>query len=580
VNELQQADTKEHLLFFFDRIAGRDDVFIKGYTGGQPADLTGMDIAKSAESCAAFLKGRGIGPGDRVIVIAEKCPETVISFFGIWLCGGIAVPVCETLKDRELSYIFRDSGAGLILCSDALKEKMEAVAGGTEAYVCGFSLFRDAVKGPGGKPPSSDSRNPDDTAFLVYTSGSMGNPKGVVQTHRNIFVNAAVSADYIGMTEKDAVMSILPYWHCFALTAELFTMLHSGGKIFIPKTKSTFLKDAVLMRPTIILSIPRLAEMLKKGIESSAQKKPAFARKMLAAAQSAALGYHRARSEGRISVLYPVYRMMQKAVLKKMKEIFGGRIKYFIGGGAPLDVTLQEFFLSIDIPMYQGYGLTEASPVISINSPLCFKPGTSGKIIPWLTGEHGGDYCFEDENGKRGKGLKGELLAKGRCVMKGYWNMKEETSHAVKDGWLRTGDMGFMDADGFLIISGRRKNLLCLKGGEKFYPEFVEERLKQSSLITQAMVVGEGCARCSVLVNVSPEKTAGLSGEDINRAVSKEIRELTQDFEPYQRPFRHLVLPEFTAEDDLLTSTQKIRRHKVFEKYGREIGRLLMDDKA
>jgi len=428
-------------------------------------------------------------------------PQTIFAFFGIWLNGAIAVPVCETLKEKESSFILKDSGAKIVLREDSLKSAE--------------MLRKDWKK-------QDLARDPDDTAFLIYTSGSTGNPKGVILSHRNIFVNAAVGADYIRIKSDDSMMSILPYWHLFALTAEIFTMLHVGGQIFIPKSKSTFLKDVSLFKPTIVLSIPRFAQMLKRGIETLPKE--------------------------------------------KAKEVLGGRIKYFIGGGAPLDASLQEYFLSIGIPIYQGYGLTESSPIISINAPHDFKIGTSGKIIPWLDGKYGGAYRFED----------GELLVKGKCVMKGYWNMPEETKETLQDGWLRTGDMGYIDEDGFLVLSGRKKSLICLEGGEKFYPEFIEEHLKTSAYISQAMVIGEGRKRPSALINVDEEKVKGLPREQVDKIIASEIKQLTKDFQPYQVPASFLVLPAFTAEDDLLTNTQKVKRHKVLEKYKELISGILV----
>ncbi len=568
---------KEHLLDCFDRIPDNDQVLIKGYEKDIAFKVTCKEFRLKVFKIADFLKSKQISPKERVAVITEKCPEEIAVFFSIWLNGGIAVPICETLQTRELSYILKDCGAKIILCSDSLKERIELCVETQGPAVYGFSSWGECRSDGHSDTNSSARRDPDDIAFLIYTSGSTGKPKGVILTHRNIAVNAGISADYIRMRSADAVMSILPYWHSFALAAEIFTMLSVGGKIFIPRNKTALLKDAVLFKPTIILSIPKLAEMLKKGIESSLQKKSWIQRKIFKYAQSVSLKYHLRPVQKRTFFLKKAHSLMQKIVFQKVKETFGGCIRYFIGGGAPLDASLQEFFLSIDIPMYQGYGLTEASPVISINAPHDFKMGASGKIIPWLTEEYEGDYTFEDENGKRGKNIRGELLVKGKCVMKGYWNLEEETRCALKDGWLHTGDMGYIDEDGFVVLFGRKKSLLCLKGGEKFYPEFIEEKIKTSPYIHQVMIVGEGCKRCSVIININPDLADKYSREDIDGIIAGEIRRLTKDLESYQRPIRHFILPEFTAEEGLLTNTQKIRRHKVFEKYGKEIEDLLVE---
>jgi long-chain acyl-CoA synthetase len=213
--------------------------------------------------------------------------------------------------------------------------------------------------------------------------------------------------------------------------------------------------------------------------------------------------------------------------------------------------------------------------VISINAPHRFKIGSAGAIIPWLEKEFGGDYIFEDEEGKRNKNIRGELLVKGKSVMKGYWKLEEETARTLENEWLRTGDIGYVDSDGFLTLVGRKKNLLCLKGGEKFYPEFVEEKIKVSPYITQAMIVGEGCTRASVLLNINQDLIAELSKEEADKVIANEVRKAMGDIEAYQRPYKHLVLPDFTMEEGLLTNTQKIRRHKVIEKHKEEIEQLI-----
>ncbi len=563
---------KEHLLSCLQRISDRKEIFLKGYIDNKPVEISGRAFYSQALTMAESLKQQGVRKNDRVVVISEKCPESIISFFGIWLCGAVAVPVCEALKDRDLTYILKDSGAGVILCEDSLLDKLGTLLPDIPAKLFSFSSLKKNMSTSDGNGNFSLEGDPRDTAFLIYTSGSTGNPKGVMLTHRNIAVNAAVSADYIKMQSDDSVMSILPYWHSFALAAEIFTMFHVGGSIFIPRNKSTFLKDLVLFRPTIVLSIPRFAEMLKRGIESSVEKKSGLQKAIFRKAQAAALSYHMGKPGW---VQKTLYRIMKKLVFEKIKMNFGGCIRYFIGGGAPLDLSLQKFFLSLDIPMYQGYGLTEASPVISINAPHAYKPETSGKIIPWVTEQYHGDFCFEDDAGNRAKNIQGELLVKGPCVMKGYWKMPDETQSVLKDGWLYTGDMGFMDEEGYLVLVGRRKSLVCLLGGEKFYPEFIEERIKSSHYISQAMVVGEGRKRCSVLINLNEETARGLSSDKKQSVIASEISRLTHALETYQRPVNHLVLPGFSPEDGLLTNTMKIRRHKVLEKYKKEIENFL-----
>jgi len=566
---------KQHLLEFFRQVPITDDIFIKGYESDALCEITCRQFRRQVFDTASFLKSRLVSKGDRVAVISEKCPDIISSFFGIWLNGAICVPVCETLKPVELAYILENSGTKIVLCSEALKTGIEKIASRLGVPVFDFASMRNASFNSRQNGVFTRSNNPDDTAFLIYTSGSTGDAKGVMLSHRNIALNAEVSRKHIGMAEGDSVMSILPYWHSFALTAEIFTMLGGGGGIFIPKNKASLIQDIRAFKPTIVLVVPRIAEVMKKGIEASVAKQSLLKQKLFSFARNKASNYHLAPNAFDRALQKPFYWLMKKLILGKVKNNFGGRLKYFVGGGAPLDASLQKFFLSIDIPIYQGYGLTESAPVISINSPHDFKIDTSGKMISWMGKGFFGDYTFEDDNGDRGKDLKGEILVKGACVMQGYWRMKEETDKVLQDGWLRTGDMGYVDEDGFLVISGRKKNMVCLRGGEKFYPEFVEEKLKSSPYITQAMIVGEGCTRVGVVVNVDREAAERFPKEDMDKILTGEIRSLTDEFSTHMRPVRHLILPEFTPEEGLLTNTLKIRRHEIFKKYGERIEELL-----
>lgn len=564
---------KEHLLSFFDRIPQNDKILIKGYEDNTAKNITCREFRAKVYKTASFLKENGVSKGDRVAIIAEKCPETIIAFFSIWLNQAVAVPVCETLMPRDLNYILDDSGSRLVLCADPLIKKIKKSIN-SKAAVSGFRSLKDFTSGS----PTQfyPEYIPEDIAFLIYTSGSTGTPKGVVLTHQNIFVNATLSADFIRMKKgRDSVMSVLPYWHSFALTAEIFTMFHIEGTICIPKTRATFFSDMKLFKPSIVLSVPRISEMLQKSIENSLKKKSKIEQFIFRQAQRCTLKYYLTPASKRTPALKKLYHLCQKTIFKKIKENFGGQLNYFVGGGAPLNAGLQEFFLSIDIPIYQGYGLTESSPVISINAPHKFKIDTCGKIIPWLTSEYGGDYIFEDEQGKRAKTLPGELLVKGKCVMQRYWGLEAETEKNLKDGWLYTGDMGYIDADEFLVLVGRKHNRMCLKGGEKFYPEFVEEHIKSSPYITQAMIIGEGCTRASVLVNVNKDALGECSKAEVDKIISAEIKRTTTELDVHQRPFTHLILPDFTIEERLLTNTLKIKRQAVLEKHSKDIEQLL-----
>ena len=255
---------REQLLEFFEQIPESDDILIKGYEKDAVREISCREFRERVFSIASFLKDKGIISQDRVAIIAEKCPETIAVFFAIWLNGGIAVPICETLQPRELSFILGNSGAKMILSSENLKRRIEECLAPLEVPTYDFSSWKKISSSEINKQNFAFQVKPEDIAFLIYTSGSTGNPKGVILSHQNVAFNAAVGGDYIRKKKTDAVMSVLPYWHSFAITAEIFTMMHTGGKIYIPRSKATFMKDIALFAPTIILSVPRIAEMIKR----------------------------------------------------------------------------------------------------------------------------------------------------------------------------------------------------------------------------------------------------------------------------------------------------------------------------
>jgi long-chain acyl-CoA synthetase len=226
------------------------------------------------------------------------------------------------------------------------------------------------------------------------------------------------------------------------------------------------------------------------------------------------------------------------------------------------------------VPMFQGYGLTESSPVISVNSPRKHLLGSSGKLIRWLLPEGGGDYKFRAEDGSESKEIEGELLVKGVCVMSGYWRNPEKTEDTIKNGWLYTGDVGYMKDD-FLFLSGRKSNLVVLRNGEKFHPEPIEENVKNSRLINQAVAIGENKRYAYLLLNVDPAASAGLSNDELHQSLKADIEKYTAHFAKYSRPRDFLVLPEFKIEDNTLTSSLKVRRQVVWKRYFQEINEFL-----
>ena len=536
---------------------------------GAIASLPRAETARRAALWAGALARHGVRPGDRVGIVSEKSVSHAISFFAVFSRGAAAVPVAEELPEAEMRFIFEDADPALILASDAYLEKTRSAAGRVPV------LALDGLPVEGAAELESGPAAPGDLACVIYTSGSMGRPKGVMLTHGNFLANAASSLELIGAAGGDVVLSVLPYWHSFALTVELFTLLMAGGAVAVPKDKRDFSRRMADYRPTIVLLVPRIAAMLRQGIADQVAASPAWKRRLFARALANASRV--CRADPGLSGP-PWARAMRwiclRTVLRPLRARLGGSFRFFVSGGAPLDAECQVHFTHLGIPIYQGYGLTESSPVVSAGNAAVHRLGSSGTMASWLLPKGGGDYTFEDDAGRRGKDLTGELLLRGNCVMAGYWRREEETAAALRDGWLHTGDVGYVDGDGFLYLAGRRTNLTCLLGGEKFHPEPIEERLKSAAIIADCVVFGEGCKNAYALVVPAAEHAGGMPRDEVARRIRAEIARLLAESPAHWRPRDFALIPPLTISEGLLTSTMKIRRTRVLGRHEETIREL------
>jgi len=322
--------------------------------------------------------------------------------------------------------------------------------------------------------------------------------------------------------------------------------------------------------------VPRIIELFKASIDKKIEATPESKRKLIDKAiyNASRIFTARPRLDGGILRIFTHHTFYDPLVFSKFRQAFGGKLRFIVSGGAPLDLELQIFFKYLGIPLLQGYGLSETSPIVSTNLKEDHLLGSIGKPLPWLLPENGGDYTFKDEEGHIGKDVHGQLLVKGTCVMKGYWNHTDASAKSFEDGWLNTGDVAYQK-EGYLFIEGRKGNMIVLIGGEKLHPEHVEDAVKNSPLITEAMVIGEKCKNVYVLANVSKDLSRGLSEDELHKKLKEEIQRTTTHLAPYQKPKDVLVLPDFTMEDSTLTATMKIRRYKIQELYGDKIEEFL-----
>lgn len=570
--------------------------------------------------CAAGLLSLGLRHGDRVALIAEGRNDWVIAELAILYTGAINVPLSVKLDEPgDLRFRLAHAGCRMAVVSGnhahkvlALREDLPhletiihldppaALAAGEIAFAAverrGEQYLMDhavelerrwqAVRG-------------GDIATICYTSGTVADPKGVVLSHENYTVNVAQGTALYPLPEHFVTLLILPWDHAFAHTCGVYAVASTGSSFASVETGRTpmeTLRNIPLnireVRPHFLMSVPALAKTFRKGIEAGIRAKGPVAETLFTLALRTAYAYHAdgwSRGAGWRGMLALPVRLFDAILFSKIRENFGGRLAYFIGGGALLDVELQRFFAAIGMPMYQGYGLTEASPVISSNTPAKHKFGSSGQLVPAM------DLKICDEHGTAlPVGRHGEIVIRGGNVTPGYWNNEKATASTVRDGWLFTGDLGFMDADGFLHVLGREKSLLIGHDGEKYSPEGIEETIVDNSpYIDQLMLHNSQSPYTVGLVVLNVDRIrhwmtqhrhdpATGAGRDAALAlIGREIGAYRPggkhagEFPERWLPAAIAVLPEpFTEQNRLLNSTLKMVRSRIASTYATRIASL------
>jgi long-chain acyl-CoA synthetase len=432
----------------------------------------------------------------------------------------------------------------------------------------------------------------NDAATISYTSGTTADPKGIVLSHRNYTANIEQSVARYPLAPGSTTLLILPWDHAFAHTCGIYALSSTGGSFAcVPAGKSPLeaLRNMPVnireIRPTLLLSVPALAKTLRKGIEKGVRDKGALARLLFRAGVATATVYNGLgidRGRGMRTLLKPLVALFDAVLFRKIRANFGGRLEYFVGGGALLDLDLQRFFYAIGLPMYQGYGLTEAAPVISANARQCHKLGSSGPPLPDLAVR----IC-DDAGRDLPAGVKGEIFVKGENVMLGYWQNPKATAETIRDGWLHTGDLGYLDGDGFLYVLGREKSLLIGHDGEKYSPEGIEEALVEHSRYIDQMMLHNNQSPTTVALIVPNQEAVGAwlahHGHKAGTAEAQGavVRLLEGEIAAYRSGGRHAgMFPErwlparigvleepFTEQNGLMNSTLKMVRGKIEERY-------------
>ena len=565
--------------------------FLREKRDGHWTDLSWSDIAGASRRVRAGLLKLGLRPGDRVGILAENCPQWVIVDLAVLGMGGVVVPLYPTSAADEIEHVLGDSGARavavhggenmkkLAAVTDRLPDletlvtmraDAPAVAGGvTRTRHVSLESITDASEA------SLAEASHSDVATIIYTSGTTGESKGVMLSHGNLLANCESNLAALNLGDRDEVLSFLPVAHSFERTAGYYTVMTAGGTISYAEGLGQIAQNLVEINPSIVLTVPRLLEVIHGRILRTVEKSPPLRRRLfeLAVATGKRAGPYRFEGRAVPPHLAAAMALFRKLVFARIRRLFGTRLRYLISGGAPLPREIFEFFAAAEVPIVEGYGLTEAAPVVSVNLTGQTRPGTVGKPIDRVEVKLAAD---------------GELLVRGPNVMRGYYKLENDTRAALDEaGWLYTGDFAAIDAQGFISIRDRKKEIIVLSGGKNVSPAALENKLGRIPLIAQACVVGDRRKHVAALLVPDFEKL----GEELRREETevdsphalvkepkvralyqKELRELNRSLADYEAisSFQLIATP-FSQEAGEITPTLKLRRRVILEHYKREV---------
>ena len=548
--------------------------------------ISSRELQQKVGGVSRALAGWGISKGDRVAILSENRAEWTVADFACLLLGAVVVPIYTTLTAEQTAYILRDSGAPIVFVSNGqYLQKVLSIQDQTvvEKIVVmdtvdrtRVSLMSDLMKeGTAENHSQSDAAGraiqPDDLATIIYTSGTTGTPKGVMLTHGNMASNLACSLLDFGIQRGMISMSFLPLSHVTARHVD-FVMLYHGVTIaYVPSVEQ--LPQALLeVRPTIFVGVPRVYEKVHTKVDSQARGFPK--RQIYQWALKVGRDHEADILAGQTPQTFS-WKLANHLVYSKVRAGMGGRAQLFISGGAPLGRELAEWYALIGIRIHEGYGLTETSPVIAVNNPKAHKLGTVGKPLKNVEVR-----IAED----------GEILVRGPSVFGSYWKMPEETRNAFTDGWFKTGDIGNLDADGFLSVTDRKKDLIKTSGGKFIAPQPIENSLKHNALVAEAVVFGDKRKFPAVLISpyfpLLEEWARGNNVEFSSRQKLVEhpkvralyegiVADLNQNLARFEQLKKVLLIAEeFSAESGTLTASMKLRRRVVEERYRERIEEL------
>ena len=562
--------------------------------GGTYQDISYAELGESVHAFSKGLNALGVQKDDRVAILSENRPEWAITDFGTLKAGAVTVPMFSTLTAAQVGYILKDSGSKIICVSTSRQlEKVTAIRDEvpTLEQIIVFDQLED-------EPPAGviqfeavcelegeetdTTASEDDIATIIYTSGTTGDPKGVMLTHANFIFNLQACKSLIDVSDADVLLSFLPLSHVFERLGGHYVPLFSGAKIAYAESTFTVAQNMGEVAPTVMLSVPRLYETMHDRILRAVQEGSPLKQKIFHWGVSVGSAVSSAIQHGKkpSAILQLQQNIADKLVFAKLKAATGGRLRFFVSGGAALPQAIAEFFHAAGILILEGYGLTETSPVISMNHPAQWKFGTVGAPVPGVEVQ-----IAED----------GEILTRGPHVMKGYFNNESETAEVIDgEGWFHTGDIGIIDEDGFVKITDRKKNIIVLSNGKNVAPQPIESELVQSPFINQILLVGNERKNLAALIVpnfdalkawatengvATDDLSTMLKTREVQQLIQSEIRSRLTDFADFEQVRRFALLEkEFSQEADEMTPTLKLKRNVIIERYGDAIEEMYPED--
>jgi long-chain acyl-CoA synthetase len=561
-------------------------------------DISSEELRRAVEELSMGLRALGVEKGDRVAVMSENRPEWAYADLAALCAGAVDVPIYPSLPAAQALYVLHDSQAKVALASTpAQVAKLVEVRARAPhlKHIVRFddppvegTLSLDEVRARGREELAKDRQavrrradeaKPDDLATLIYTSGTTGDPKGVMLTHDNIVSNVHGGLKAFGeLGPSDVALSFLPLCHIFERMGGHYLMLQQGVTIAYAESVEKVPANMIEVRPTVMLSVPRLYEKMYARVQEKVASDPPARQRIFRWAVGVGRQVFQARLAHRRpgALMRLKHAVADRLVFSKIRARTGGRVRLFISGGAPLSREIAEFFGAASLPIIEGYGLTETSPVIAVNTPTVLKLGSVGCPIEGVEVRIAPD---------------GEILTRGRHVMRGYFNRPEATAEAIDaDGWLHTGDVGMVDEQGFLVITDRKKDIIVTSGGKNIAPQPIENLIKTNKYVTEIVMIGNKRNFPSALVvpnfaNLEPWATAqGITWTTREELVAhpkvaelyeRTIQDLTRDLAQFERIKKIALLPqEFSIDTGELTPKLSVKRRVVEEKYKDLIDRL------